>query len=69
MLQIIEPHTERLKLRQWVADDYEPFAAMSADPQVMEYFPKRLSRSESDSIVERCRALIAENGWGARRAQ
>ncbi|MFC0623371.1 hypothetical protein [Kribbella deserti] len=24
--------TERLLMRQWKADDYEPFAAMNADP-------------------------------------
>ena len=27
--------TPRLLLREWRDDDYEPFAAMSADPEVM----------------------------------
>ena len=29
--------TERLMLRQWRVDDFEAFAAMSADPRVMEF--------------------------------
>lgn len=64
MQGIIEPRTERLRLRQWRDDDREPFAAMSADPQVMEYFAGVLNRAESDELVDRCAALIAERGWG-----
>ena len=64
MIQIIEPKTERLQLRQWKSSDRAPFAAMSADPQVMEYFTDTLSRSESDAIVDKCQSLIAEKGWG-----
>ncbi len=37
---------------------------MSADPQVMEFFPTTLSRSESYAIAEKCRLTIEENGWG-----
>jgi RimJ/RimL family protein N-acetyltransferase len=69
MIQIIEPRTERLQLRQWVACDRGPFAAMSADPQVMEYFPDTLSRSESDALAEKCEALINERGWGVWAAE
>ncbi len=43
--------TKRLLLRPWLASDREPFAAMNADPEVMEYFPSPLSRSESDSLA------------------
>lgn len=64
MIQIIEPRTERLQLRQWKSSDRSPLAAMSADPQVMEYFPDTLSRSESDVLAEKCEALIADRGWG-----
>jgi len=69
MIHIIEPRTERLQLRQWVASDRGPFAAMSADPQVMEFFPDTLSRSESDVIADKCEALIAERGWGVWAAE
>ncbi len=64
MSQIIEPGTERIQLRQWKESDRLPFAAMSSDPKVMEYFPSILSRSESDAIVDKCQSLPAERGWG-----
>jgi RimJ/RimL family protein N-acetyltransferase len=69
MIQIIEPRTERLQLRQWLASDRGPFAAMSADPQVMKYFPNTLTRSESDAIGEKCEIAIAERGWGVWAAE
>lgn len=49
---IPELRTERLLLRAWTDDDLEPFAAMNADPAVMEHFPSTLSRDESDQMVE-----------------
>lgn len=69
MNQIIEPRTERLLLRQWKISDREPFAAMSANPQVMEFFPSTLDRSESDAIVDACESLIAKRGWGVWAAE
>jgi RimJ/RimL family protein N-acetyltransferase len=56
--------TDRLLLRQWCDGDYEPFARLTSDPVVMEYFPKRLSRQESDELATRIRTRIEENGWG-----
>lgn len=44
--------------------DREPFAALNADPRVMEYFPRLLSREESDTFAERVEAHIATHGWG-----
>lgn len=61
---MFEPETRRLKLRQWCDEDLPAFAAMNADPQVMEYFPALLSRDESDKMAGRIRSLIAERGWG-----
>lgn len=60
-LEIVTP---RLHLRQWRAADRAPFAALNADPRVMEHFPSTLDRAASDAIAERCEALIAERGWG-----
>lgn len=54
----------RIILRQWRADDLAPFAALNADPVVMEYFPATLSRAESDAVVERIQALFAQCGYG-----
>ena len=56
--------TRRLKMRQWRNEDYEPFAAMSADPEVMRFFPKTLSRQESNAIADTASGLISKNGWG-----
>ena len=64
MNQLYEPETERLRLRQWTDADLPPFALLNADPQVMEYFPSRLTRAESDAMADRCRAIITERGWG-----
>jgi RimJ/RimL family protein N-acetyltransferase len=59
-----ELRTERLLLRQWRDEDYEPFAALNADPEVMRYFPSTMSPAASDALVDRQRALIDERGWG-----
>jgi RimJ/RimL family protein N-acetyltransferase len=56
--------TERLILRDWREEDLEPFAALNADPAVMEFFPAVLSRAESDAAAARIRAELAERGFG-----
>lgn len=64
MAKLIEFETERLRLRQWLAADREPFAALNADPKVMAFFPAPLERADSDAMADRCQSLIAERGWG-----
>ena len=59
-----ELRTSRLILRTWRDDDAEPFAALNADPAVMEHFPALLSRIESDAMVERIRGHFAREGFG-----
>lgn len=56
--------TERLVLRQWRDEDRAPFAALNADPDVMEFFPSTRTRAESDAAVDRMSAQIDEHGWG-----
>lgn len=56
--------TERLLLRAWKDSDREPFAALNADPEVMEHFPSRLTREQSDEMVDRLEALFAVQGFG-----
>ncbi|MGK3134512.1 GNAT family N-acetyltransferase [Pantoea trifolii] len=57
--------TDRLILRQWQEKDLLPFAELNADPEVMKYFPKALSRQESDNVVARFMDMILSNqGWG-----
>jgi len=61
---VTELRSERLLLRQWRGSDYEPFAALNADPAVMEHFPGLLSRGASDTLAEGQRRMIDERGWG-----
>ena len=56
--------TPRLQLRPWVDADREPFAAMTADPEVMRHFPAALTRQESDAWIDRMMRKTAERGWG-----
>jgi RimJ/RimL family protein N-acetyltransferase len=60
----MELATGRLRLRHWRDDDREPFAALNADPVVMEHFPAPLTRAESDAFVDRIEARFAADGWG-----
>ncbi|WP_437193989.1 GNAT family N-acetyltransferase [Planctomicrobium sp. SH527] len=64
MNKIIEVETVRLRLRQWLPSDFEPFADLNADPRVMEFFPSTLSRDASYAAAERWQTLIANQGWG-----
>jgi RimJ/RimL family protein N-acetyltransferase len=56
--------TDRLLLRRWRDGDREPFAAMNADPEVMQHFPAPLDRAASDALVDRIEALFVEQGFG-----
>ena len=59
-----ELRTERLLLREWRDDDLEPFAALNADPQVMEYFPSVQTREQSDAFVHRIAGHFDRHGYG-----
>jgi RimJ/RimL family protein N-acetyltransferase len=56
--------TERLLLRPWRAEDREPFAAINADPAVMEHFPSTLTRGQSDALAERIDGELRREGYG-----
>jgi RimJ/RimL family protein N-acetyltransferase len=56
--------TERLLLRAFIDSDREPFARLNADPRVMEHFPHRLTREESDDLVDRIGLRWVEDGLG-----
>ncbi|MDQ6899813.1 MAG: GNAT family N-acetyltransferase [Candidatus Dormibacteraeota bacterium] len=59
-----ELRTQRLLLRRWRESDRLPFAALNADPVVMEHFPRTLSRRESDASIDRIEANFASHGFG-----
>jgi ribosomal-protein-alanine N-acetyltransferase len=55
--------TERLLLRSWKPEDRAPFAALNADPEVMEHFPAHLTREESDAAIERFQRSLETYGY------
>jgi len=59
-----ELRTDRLLLRRWRLADRVPFAALNADPRVMEYFPGPVSREESDAMAARIEAHFEQHGFG-----
>ncbi len=59
-----ELRTERLVLRRWRAADRAPFAALNADPVVMEHFVAPLTRAESDDLGDRIEDHFDQEGWG-----
>jgi ribosomal-protein-alanine N-acetyltransferase len=56
--------TERLILRPWREEDLPAFAALNADPRVMEFLPKCLERAESDALAEHIAAHLRRHGFG-----
>ncbi len=56
--------TERLRIRNWLETDRPLFAEINADPKVMEFFPRRRSREESDALMDEARRRIGETGLG-----
>jgi RimJ/RimL family protein N-acetyltransferase len=60
----VEIMTERLLLRRWTEADRAPFAALCADPEVMEHFPAPLTPSQADALVDRIEAGFDEHGFG-----
>ena len=56
--------TDRLPLRQWRDSDREPFAALNADPAVMEHFPALQTREQSDALIDRNIPELDGRGWG-----
>ncbi|HEX5260785.1 MAG TPA: GNAT family N-acetyltransferase [Gaiellales bacterium] len=63
-MAVPELRTPRLLLRGWRASDRPPFAALNADPRVMEHFPAPLDRRESDEFVDRIEQGFAAHGFG-----
>jgi RimJ/RimL family protein N-acetyltransferase len=54
----------RVCLRQWRDEDREAFAAMNSDARVMEFFRRRLSRVESDAMVDGIQKHFSKHNFG-----
>lgn len=55
--------SERLGFRCWLKEDLEAFAALNADREVMEHFPKPLTKSETASFIQRLQKHQAVRGY------
>ena len=51
-------------LRRWRPADLEPFAALNADPVVMEHFPSALDRAASDGMAAAADGGFDRRGFG-----
>ena len=61
---IYELCTDRLLLRQWKDSDFEAFAAITSNLEVMQYFPKLLNRDETYAWIDQVKYLLDVKGWG-----
>jgi RimJ/RimL family protein N-acetyltransferase len=57
-------HTSRLLLRRWRDSDRDVFAQINADPVVMRYRFKPLTRQESDDLINNIEAGFDQRGFG-----
>ena len=46
-------NSERLSFRKWRNEDLEEFAKLNSDKEVMEHFPKTLSKKEVEDFIEK----------------
>lgn len=51
-------------MRRWTAQDIIPFAALNADPKVMECFPAPLTLDQTKSFVAAAEAHFDREGFG-----
>jgi RimJ/RimL family protein N-acetyltransferase len=53
----------RLGFRNWRKEDLEEFAKLNSDEEVMEHFPKILTKKEVEELVEKLRNQFVKNGY------
>ena len=61
--------TLRLVLRNWEERDRPLFHHINSDEAVMQFFPFRRGRTESDAMMDRLGDSIAQNGFGLAAAE
>lgn len=54
----------RVVMRGLRDGDRVPFAALNSDPRVMEFYPRRLDRAQSDAMIDRIQEHFRERGFG-----
>jgi RimJ/RimL family protein N-acetyltransferase len=55
--------SERLGFRNWTKEDLTEFAIINADLEVMEYFPRALTKNETSDFIDRLRIQYEKNGY------
>ncbi|MDE1992848.1 MAG: GNAT family N-acetyltransferase [Rhizobiaceae bacterium] len=61
---MIIAETERLIIRNWREGDRDLVFEINSDDRVMEFYPFRRNRAESDAFFDRVHAMIAETDFG-----
>jgi RimJ/RimL family protein N-acetyltransferase len=56
--------TKRLILRNWEERDRPLFHRINSDDRVMEFFPVRRDRKQSDALFDQLRDFVVANGFG-----
>ncbi|WP_375238602.1 GNAT family N-acetyltransferase [Aurantibacter sp.] len=55
--------SERLGYRNWTENDLAEFAKINSDKEVMEHFPKPLTKKETFEFIERLKTHYKTNGY------
>jgi len=55
--------SERLGFRNWINEDLNEFAKLNSEEEVMEYFPKILTKNEVGDLIEKLKNHFSKNGF------
>lgn len=55
--------SERLGFRNWSTEDLEEFAKLNSDEEVMEHFPKTLSKKEVEKFIVKLQNHLTHHGF------
>ncbi len=55
--------TQRLGLRNWTLSDINPMTEISADPEVMRYFPFTRNKEQTTSFIQKMQELFDEKKY------
>ena len=55
--------SDRLGFRNWTTEDLTEFTNINANPEVMEFFPKPLTQTETAEFIDRLQNHYVKNGY------
>jgi RimJ/RimL family protein N-acetyltransferase len=56
--------SSRIRLRRWRDADRDAFAALNSDARVMEFFPRLLTRAQSDAMIDYVEGHFGRHDFG-----